>query len=170
MDHAALICRSEQTKGIPQRLLVQAGSIVSQIALRRPETLAADGKVKFTHHLMQGYFAAEALLRRLKEGRDLTKLWLVPSGVNEMPSAQRGEWDPLSGPPTSGWEETTILAAGLYPELYDAVRPVNPALAARCLLESNAESDEVRTRLSQADLLERLASVAIHARSRIEAN
>ncbi|MEZ4736658.1 MAG: NACHT domain-containing protein [Caldilineaceae bacterium] len=92
------------------------------------------GGFKFAHHLLQEYFAAEALLRRQQQGEDLSGLWRVASGVREMPPAQRGQWDPLPGPPTSGWEQTTILAAGLFPALIDAVQPVNPALAARCLL------------------------------------
>ncbi|MCE7985786.1 MAG: NACHT domain-containing protein [Caldilinea sp. CFX5] len=92
------------------------------------------GGFKFAHHLLQEYFAAEALLRRHQQGADLSGNWRVPSSVRAMPPAERGQWDPLPGPPTSGWEQTTILAAGLYPALIDSVLPVNPALAARCLL------------------------------------
>ena len=140
------------------------------LALARAATfLAGDGKVKFTHHLMQEYFAAEALLRRLARGEDLSARWRVPSSVAEMPPTERGEWDALPGPPTSGWEETTILAAGLYPALYGAVQPVNVALAARCLLESGEEADATRIQRSRDDLLARLGSVAVHVRSRIEA-
>jgi formylglycine-generating enzyme required for sulfatase activity len=131
--------------------------------------LAGDGKIKFTHHLMQEYFAAEALLRRLARGEDLSAKWRVAGSVSEMPPAERGEWDALPGPPTSGWEETTILAAGLYPNVYDAVQPVNVALAARCLLESGEQADAERIKRSQDDLLTRLGSVAVHVRSRIEA-
>jgi formylglycine-generating enzyme required for sulfatase activity len=141
------------------------------LALARAATfLAGDGKVKFTHHLMQEYFAAEALLRRLARGEDLSAKWRVPSSVAEMPPAERGEWDALPGPPTSGWEETTILAAGLYPAVvYEAVQPVNVALAARSLLESGEEADATRIKRSQEELLARLGSVAVHVRSRIEA-
>lgn len=92
------------------------------------------GGFKFAHHLLQEYFAAEALLRHHQQGADLSDKWRVPSTVRAMPPAERGQWDPLPGPPTSGWEQTTILAAGLYPALIDSVLPVNPALAARCLL------------------------------------
>lgn len=136
---------------------------------RAASLLAGDGMVKFTHHLMQEYFAADALLRRLSGGEDLASFWRAPSKISEMPPAERGEWDPLPGPPTSGWEETTILAAGLDATLYDAVRPVNPALAALCLLECGADGDAERIRRSQDDLLARLGNVKIHLRSRIEA-
>ncbi|MFN8467194.1 MAG: SUMF1/EgtB/PvdO family nonheme iron enzyme [Caldilineaceae bacterium] len=140
------------------------------LALARAATfLAGDGKVKFAHHLMQEYFAAEALLRRRAARQDVADLWRVPSGVHEMPPAQRGEWDPLPGPPTSGWEETTILAAGLDPGLYGSVQPINPALAARCLLESGVDTHEARAQLSRNDLRARLGSATIHVRSRIEA-
>ena len=140
------------------------------LALARAATfLAGDGKVKFTHHLMQEYFAAEALLRRLARGEDLSAKWRVPSSVAEMPPTERGEWDALPGPPTSGWEETTILAAGLYPAVYEAVQPVNVALAARSLLESGEEADVARIKRSQEELLARLGSAAVHVRSRIEA-
>ncbi len=162
---------------LPVRVRLPNGSRVETppadvLALARAASFLAgrsDDKVKFTHHLMQEYFAAEALLRRWAAGADLSELWRVASRVAEMPDAERGEWDPLPGPPTTGWEETTILAAGLHPALIDAVQPVNPALAARCQLESGAEPHDVRRQRSQADLLARLGNVAIHVRSRIEA-
>ena len=49
------------------------------------------------------------------------------------------------------------------------MQPVNPALAARCLLESGAEENAGRRARSQADLRRRLGDVAVHVRSRIEA-
>jgi len=161
---------------LPSQVTLPTGRTVStppddMLALAQAATfLADDGKVKFTHHLMQEYFAAISLLRRLLVAReDLSDLWRVKSSVAEMPPSERGEWDALPGPPTKGWEETTILAAGLYPAIYDAVQPVNVALAARCLLESGEEADAARVKRSQDDLLARLGSVAVHVRSRIEA-
>ncbi|MBI1299758.1 SUMF1/EgtB/PvdO family nonheme iron enzyme [bacterium] len=162
---------------IPQTFTLPNGSSISPppadvLALARAASFLAersDGMIKFTHHLMQEYFAAEALLRRLVKGEDLRPRWQVPSRAEEMPPAQRGEWDPLPGPPTTGWEQTTILAAGLHPAIYDAVAPVNPALAARCLLESGAEPHDGRRARSRQDLRHRLGDVAIHLRSRIEA-
>ncbi|MCB9138041.1 MAG: SUMF1/EgtB/PvdO family nonheme iron enzyme [Caldilineaceae bacterium] len=166
---------------LPQAVTLPDGATVPTppgdlLALARSTSFLGnqgDGTVKFTHHLMQEYFAAEALLRRLVAGEDLRALWRVPARADEMPTAERGEWDPLPPPPTRGWEETTILAAGLYPDLYAAIEPVNPALAARCLLESGAETREEeerkRVKQSQARLLERMVDVAIHVRSRVEA-
>ena len=54
-----------------------------------------------------------------------------------------GNYDPLPPPPPTGWEETTIMAAGLMPENDDqfvrAVIEINPVLAGRCLHEGKAE-------------------------------
>ncbi len=65
--------------------------------------------------------------------------------------------------------EQSVAVPDLDPALYDAVRLVNPALAARCLLESGAESQAARTAQSQTDLLARLGNAYSHVRSRIEA-
>jgi formylglycine-generating enzyme required for sulfatase activity len=131
--------------------------------------LPTENKVKFIHHLLQEYFAAEEMLRRKLAGEDLASLWKVASSVEEMPEAVRGQWDALPEPPTSGWEQTTILATGLYPALIDTVQPVNPALAARCLLELGEDGDAAQRERSQKALLERLGNVAVHLRSRMEA-
>ncbi|MCB0151850.1 MAG: SUMF1/EgtB/PvdO family nonheme iron enzyme, partial [Caldilineaceae bacterium] len=100
--------------------------------------------VRFVHHLLQEYFAAEELLRRHDAGDDLADRWRVPWKEREMPPAPRGEWDPLPPPPPTGWEQTTILAASLYPDLVDAVLAVNPALAARCEIELRGARGEGR--------------------------
>jgi formylglycine-generating enzyme required for sulfatase activity len=142
------------------------------LALGRAANLLAlpsENRVKFVHHLLQEYFAAEEMLRRWQAGDDLAELWRVPSRAEEMPAAERGRWDPLPEPPTSGWEQTTILAAGLHPALIDAVQPVNPALAARCLLELGEDANATQRAYSQSALLERLGNVALHLRSRMEA-
>ncbi len=159
----------------------QSVSIDGQTIVTRPETVMRLGTaanllalpdgdaVRFIHHLLQEYFAAEELLRRHNAGEGLTDLWTVPSLAREMPNAVRGEYDPLPEPPTSGWEQTTILASGLYPALIDTIQPVNPALAARCLLELGVDAGAAQRERSQTALLERLGNVAIHLRSRMEA-
>ncbi|MCP4210323.1 MAG: SUMF1/EgtB/PvdO family nonheme iron enzyme [Halieaceae bacterium] len=125
--------------------------------------VTADGSIKFMHHLLQEYFAALALLRRWSE-EDLSELWRLHWPQQEAP---RGEWDPLP-PPTAGWEETTILAACLQPDLVRAVQPINHALAARCLL---AQTDPKAQQLaaSREDLLATLGDASVRLRSRIEA-
>ncbi len=152
-----------QTVATAPETILRLGTAANLLAL--PD----GGSLRFIHHLLQEYFAAEEMLRRKATGTDLSALWKVPSRVEEMPAAERGQWDPLPEPPTSGWEQTTILASGLYPALIDAVQPVNPALAARCLLELGDDGDAAQKERSQKALLERLGNVAIHLRSRMEA-
>ncbi|MCD4673503.1 MAG: SUMF1/EgtB/PvdO family nonheme iron enzyme [Anaerolineaceae bacterium] len=137
--------------------------------------------VHFYHHLLQEYFAARELLRRFNSGEDLSALWQAPRFVDEdgMEEAGLGEWDPLPEPPTSGWEVTIILAAGLSrsPEkLIDAVRGVNPILAGRCLDEAGlavTTSGEENNPLKavrediRADLLADLYDPHCHLRARL---
>ena len=118
---------------------------------------------------MQEYFAAYALIRRHTAGEDLADLWRVPVLEREMPPAERGEWDPLPGPPTTAgsrrrsWRTVSI-----------------PTCTRRCSRSTRHwpravcwRAGRTRTRRrvaqSQDDLLERLGNVAVHVRSRIEA-
>ena len=71
--------------------------------------------------------------------------------------------EPLPLPPTTGWEEPTILAAGLTADpaaFVEAVRRVNPVLAARCLVESGIERPAGLVAAVQEDLLAELGSHA----------
>ena len=129
--------------------------------------------IRFYHHLLQEYFAARELLRRFNQGEDLRDFWRAPRRADEMPATAVGEWDPLPEPPTTGWEVTTILAAGLASKaekLIEAVRLVNPILAGRCLDEAGlakpknvAETKE----LVQKDLLGDLYDPKIDLRARL---
>jgi len=119
--------------------------------------------VRFYHHLLQEYFAALELLRRFAAGEDLSSRWQAKRLITEMPPAGVGEWDPLPPPPTTDWEVTTILAAGLAGQLLqgqhprggrhpgdpaaliEAVRQVNPALAGRALLEAGLDALQPQT-------------------------
>ena len=79
------------------------------------------GQVRFVHQLLQEYCAAVAWRVQVDRGAHLRRYW-------------RAGWVTLSG-----WEETTILLAGILPEMaffVEALLPVNPPLAARCIAES----------------------------------
>ena len=128
--------------------------------------------VRFYHHLLQEYFAARELLRRFNNGENLDDFWKTARSLNEMPPAGVGEWDPLPEPPAKGWEVTTILACGLSrtPEkLIEAVRLINPALAARCLDEAGIAKPEAVSVRTRADLLADLYNPQIHLRARLQA-
>ncbi len=94
-------------------------------------------KVRFYHQLLQEYFAARELDRRLAAGQRLAGYW--PSGQ---------WWQP------SGWEETVILLAGMRDDaagLLSELAGANPVLAARCLLEGDARAEEsTRRTITQA--------------------
>jgi formylglycine-generating enzyme required for sulfatase activity len=89
-----------------------------------------------------------------------------------MPPPSGGEWEPLPPPPATGWEQATILAAGLTPQpdaWLRAVLAANPTLAGRCLVEGGAQvSSETRATVQQA-LLADLSDPALHCRTRIQA-
>jgi formylglycine-generating enzyme required for sulfatase activity len=127
---------------------------------------------KFSHQLLQEQFAAQHLLARWQAGVDVSSAWRVARTPAEMPPPQVGEWDPLPPPPPTGWEQSTILAAGIInpPDRFvGAVLAVNPALAGRCLSEGRAEvSPDTRAAVQQALLVD-LGDPALHRRARIEA-
>ncbi len=136
--------------------------------------------VRFYHHLLQEYFAARELLRRFNSGeypstasgQALSAYWKSPRRVDEMPTTDVGEWDPLPEPPVTGWEVTTILACGLSrtPEkLIEAARQANPALAARCLDEAGNGKPESVTQAVKQNLLADLYDPNMHLRARLQA-
>jgi hypothetical protein len=145
--------------------------------LKQRETITASW-VYFAHQLLQESFAAQDLIRRLKKGEKLSELWQAVRLADRMPEPEKqGEWDPLPPPPTTGWEETTILAAGLaeaedeLTKLLDVVRASYPVLAARCLDEAGSEIEvpEPTREAVQKQLLADLRDPRIHLRARLEA-
>ncbi len=129
--------------------------------------------VRFYHHLLQEYFAALALVDRFCRDEDLAVRWQAPRLVDEMPDpGPLRDDEPLPPPPTTRWEEPTILAAGLVPDLAGfvaAVQQVNPALAARCLTESGLAPPSSLRVEAQQRLLAELANPAVHLRARLAA-
>jgi hypothetical protein len=137
--------------------------------------LAASGEeqIRFYHQQVQEYLAARALLRSFHTGQDLSARWRQPHLASEMPDpGPLRDDEPLPAPPTTGWEEPTVLAAGMAREpgaFVDAVRRVNPVLAARCLAEAGDRSRPELVSAVQQDLLENLGSRRVHLRARIAA-
>ncbi len=137
------------------------------------EKPAGEEKVRFYHHQLQEYFAAQALVDRFRAGEDLTAHWRAARRVNEMPDpGPLGDYEPLPPPPTTGWEEPKILAAGLVPDLaafVAAVQAVNPVLAARCLTESGLAPPAALVDGVQQRLLADLGDRNVHLRARLAA-
>ena len=129
--------------------------------------------VRFYHQLLQEYFAANQMLKL--DPANLAHLWCWPWLEKEMPLWVRPEsnYEPLPPPPTTGWEETTILAAGSAPEndhqLIRTLLQVNPVLAGRCLLQGQIRVDSATRQTVIDHLLATIADPEIALRVRIAA-
>ncbi len=89
--------------------------------------------VRFTHQLLQEYFAAKRMLKEISLGRlDARKLW----------PAERW-WQPR------GWEEIAVLAAGMkVEEIIEWLLPVNPEVAALAINRSGVVvGDQLKLKL-----------------------
>jgi formylglycine-generating enzyme required for sulfatase activity len=129
--------------------------------------------VRFYHHQLQEYFAARALLARFKKGEELAGRWRQARLEQDMPDpGPLGDFEPLPPPPATGWEEATVLAAGLAADpaaFVEAVRRANPVLAARCLVEAGIEGPAGLVESVRANLLQEMEDGHVHLRARIAA-
>jgi formylglycine-generating enzyme required for sulfatase activity len=130
-------------------------------------------QIRYFHQLLQEFFAA----RRLAKAPN-PALVAVPWHKDELKPTldevltQISDSDPLPGPPTTGWEETTVLAVPMTagPEAYiRQLMVVNLPLAARCATTPEvtirptlkAELQQAliaRTQNPEADLRARIAA------------
>ena len=151
----------------PRTVLALAESACLLECRGRPEARV----VRFYHQLLLEHFAGRELLRCFRNPPargesgfppplDEPALWRIP--WKEKWQFVESAWDPLAPPPTTGWEEATVLAAaraailpscppmggverggdGDWSRLARAVLPHNPPLAARCLLEAGQRPEE----------------------------
>ncbi|MGE3536574.1 MAG: SUMF1/EgtB/PvdO family nonheme iron enzyme [Candidatus Tectimicrobiota bacterium] len=142
------------------------------VLLAEPPAGAA-AAYRFSHQLLQEQFAAQHLLTLWQAGQaDARRWWGSPRAQADMPAPPGGAWDPLPPPPPTGWEQTTILAAGMTAQpdaLVRAVLACAPALAGRCLHEGGAAvSADTRQAVQQA-LLADLGDATLHRRVRLAA-
>jgi len=155
----------------PPKAVLRLGIAATLLdAERSPD---GEERFRFYHHQLQEYFAARALLARFQRGEDLTDRWRQPRLAREMDDpGPLGPFEPLPPPPPIGWEEPTVLAAGLAPDparFIEAVRQVNPVLAARCLTEAGIAPPARLKRQAQDDLLREIGDRRVHLRARIAA-
>lgn len=155
----------------PSDLIIQLGLATSLLESR--PVADGDEEIFFYHHLLQEAMAAREMLRRWKAGEDLTPQFRAPRLVPEMPDpGSLGPSEPVPPPPSNGWEETTVLAAGLAEDpaaFIETVRAVNPVLAARCVLEAGVATPAYLRLLLQRDLQSDLTDLRVHLRARIAA-
>jgi formylglycine-generating enzyme required for sulfatase activity/GTPase SAR1 family protein len=118
---------------------------------RSAHILTGKAQIRFTHQLLQEYFAARKLDQERLNGTPATSIWPPDNW-----------WEP------TGWEETAILMAGLYSDDCSPVvawlRDAQPELAARCVLESGAGIDEATLTTLQNEWLPRLTDIDTYPR------
>ena len=115
----------------------------------------SDETARFYHQLLQEYFAACEMGRRVAAGEPFDRYW---------PSERW--WEP------SGWEETTVLLAEMQPDvtaLLEGLAKVNPVVAARCLMEGNTQAGEATRRGIATTLIAKMTDMQQPPAARVEA-
>ncbi len=115
--------------------------------------LLAGDEVRFAHQLLQEYFAARGMRRRIFEADE---------GQPRLRAAEI--WPPDRWWQPTNWEEATILLAGLSSDdcsaVLDWVADANPEVAARCIVESGAFTPEETKLALRERWLPRLTDLA----------
>lgn len=181
MGEGTRLPRAEMLQRIPSRVRGDEGErdvspkVVMELGIAATlldvEKSGDEEYVRFYHQQVQEYFTARALVERFKLKEDLTARWRRPRLIAEMPApAKLGDFEPLPPLPTTGWEEPTVLAAGLAPDpatFIDTIRQINPSLAARCVQEGLAQPDPTLVANVRADLLAEMRDPKVHLRARV---
>jgi len=150
------------------RDIIQAG-----IQLNILDKEVATRELSFTHQLIQEYFAAR-LLAQTPDPAKVAVPWqadeIQPTLVDTLAALEMSE--PLPASPTTGWEETTILAAAMSQNQAQFVRdlmPVNLPLAARCAAAVEVQLPESLVSELQQALISRIEAPQTDLRARIAA-
>ena len=130
VDALTVLPREEAAGMLDDRLITLA---------TRASILSPGEEVRFTHQLLQEYFAARRLDQVIK---------------NDQLSAA-SLWPPERWWERNNWEETTVLLAGIYSDnctpILDWVADANPEVAAMCIKKSGAACPpETLERLKQS--------------------
>ena len=129
--------------------------------------------VLYVHQLLQEYFAARAIAAT-PQPELVATAWRADAMASTLAEVVAGlaAADPLPEAPTTGWEETFLLAAALAPapeEFVTALLAVNLPLAGRCAAQPEVVlSSTLRERMQRA-LVERSRDAAADLRARIAA-
>ncbi len=182
----AFAMQDSETEGEASQVRIKETGARDLLALPQARDLIAAGiqlnvldrdlarrELLFYHQLVQEYFAARVLARTPQPQRVL-----VPWRADEVrPSLEETlagleASDPLPALPTTGWEETTILAAAMAADVEQFVTdlmPGNLPLAARCAAAVEVQvSPRLAAGLQQA-LIARIGDDQADLRARISA-
>jgi formylglycine-generating enzyme required for sulfatase activity len=130
-------------------------------------------EITYLHQLLQEYFAARVLARQPEPARVKTT-WRVDQMRERLDDwlQTANDSDPLPTAPTTGWEETTLLAAAMTPNPEQFVTDliaVNLPLAARCAAAPEVPVSSKLVEWLQKELLARIANPKADLRARIAA-
>ncbi|MBJ6609067.1 MAG: SUMF1/EgtB/PvdO family nonheme iron enzyme [Candidatus Thiothrix moscowensis] len=130
-------------------------------------------RIQFVHQLLQEYFAARRLARQPDPER-VRSIWQADQASPSLQETLAGlaDYEPLPPPRTTGWEETTVMAAAMTPDVgayLRALAETNLPLAGRTAAQDGLAvtaslKNELRTRLIQrcedgaADIRHRIAA------------
>ena len=130
-------------------------------------------EVLYVHQLLQEYFAARQLARA-PQAELVQQEWRAERVVPSLQATLHdlADADPLPPLPTTGWEETTVLAAAMArdPERFVTdLMPQNLALAGRCAAQPEVSISEALKDKVRRALVERTQDPAADLRARIAA-
>ena len=130
-------------------------------------------EVLYVHQLLQEYFAARQLARA-PQAELVQQEWRAERVVPSLQATLHdlADADPLPPLPTTGWEETTVLAAAMArdPERFVTdLMPQNLALAGRCAAQPEVRISEALKDKVRRALVERTQDPAADLRARIAA-
>ncbi|MGB1249445.1 MAG: SUMF1/EgtB/PvdO family nonheme iron enzyme [Candidatus Promineifilaceae bacterium] len=153
---------------------VQAGSLLAAgVQLNILNYDLDNEEVMFHHQLVQEYFAARVLAQQPDPSRVQTA-WRVadvtPSLAETVAELEKGT--PLPTLPTTGWEETTLLAAAMAADTDAFVRgvmAVNLPLAGRCVMTADVNVSPDLIAAVQTALVARIGDAEADLRARIAA-
>ena len=158
---------------IPAELSQEIVSVGCQLNLLIEEFGNEGIHVRFVHQLYQEYFAA----RKLKEAPEPERVTvehraahISPTYLEEIEKLESGQ--PVRTLPTTGWEETLILAAGMMDDpapLIETLIGLNLPLAGRCALSAEVELPPELHKQVIDRLLERLTAEVYDVRGRMQA-
>lgn len=150
--------------------ILRAGQAVSMLD---EDTVSEE--VRFVHQLVQEFMAGRRLAEAPDAAPELARVpWREDEVVPDLEAVKRmiAPADPLPPSPTTGWEETALLAAAMTADPDAFVRrlvPANLALAGRCMTQTEVRlSDGVRDEVVRA-LVDRTCHRNADLRARIEA-
>jgi hypothetical protein len=130
-------------------------------------------EVLFVHQLLQEYFAARRLAQAPQPAL-VQQPWRAHEVAEDVQTTLRklADSDPLPPLPSTGWEETTVLAAAMasQPEGFiTALMEINLPLAGRCAVQPDVQVSKTLKNTLRWALVQRTQDPAADLRARIAA-